>query len=294
MRLEHASFRQPLEVDVETYEIDTPEGYAAWPDGKDLGPKIAVWKVHGGDFPGTVDVGLVSDPYGFEDTPDSEWISSGVNSKGPRSMALGRQANRFLWGFAGDPTQMTESARRVFVNTVVYMKQFDGQAPLTTKRSSSREWQLVYTGYVETLADDEESKEWLLRLFPESVIAELGLDGEKLAAYYRERLEYLRPGDGGGAFEVDPDLEALSLSNRRPELLEHLRATLHADPSDEVALRLADRYLAEGAPRDAAGILRWIEEHAGALYFSDTAGFRWLVDPRAATAAPKEAGSPGK
>ena len=47
---------------------------------------------------------------------------------------------------------------------------------------------------------------------------------------------------------------------------------LTSNPTDEVALRLADRYLDESAPRDAAGVVAWVGEHRSALYFSDTAG----------------------
>jgi len=179
----------------------------------------------------------------------------------------------------------------VFVNAVVYMKPFDGQPPLTKKRSSAREWQLVYAGYVDKYGDDAGTKDWLVKLFPESVRAEVGLDGERLTAYYRERLEYLHKPEGAEGFVVDPDLEALALSNRRPALLAHLSRTLAADPTDEVALRLADRYLDEKALREGAGIVAWIAEREGALFFSDTAGFRWLVDPRARAAVKREAGT---
>src|SRR5262245_58337623 len=142
MRLEHPIFNGPLAASLDWEEIDTPKEYAEWPDGKDLPKKTKVWRVHGGEFPKSVDVGLVSDPYGFEDSPDAEWISSGENSKGPRAMTIGRQGNFFLWGFAGDPTQMTESARRVFVNAIVYMKGFDGQSPITPRKVWARDWQL--------------------------------------------------------------------------------------------------------------------------------------------------------
>src|SRR5262252_9350531 len=101
MRLNHPIFHDPLEPKIELTEIATPETYHNWPDGRALGAKMQAWKVHDGEFP-KIDVGMVSDPYGFEDTPDAEWISSGVNSKGPNSVALGRVGNFFHWGFFGD------------------------------------------------------------------------------------------------------------------------------------------------------------------------------------------------
>src|SRR5262245_20140999 len=106
MRLDHPIF-QGVELDRD--EVATPKSYANYPEGKDLPAKMPVWRVQRGKLAAEVDYGIVSDPYGFEDSPDAEFISSGVNSKGPGSVALGRHASLFLWGFAGDPTQMTES-----------------------------------------------------------------------------------------------------------------------------------------------------------------------------------------
>src|SRR5262245_27379171 len=130
MRLDHAIFHAPLEPKIETAPKPKPEGYDAWE--RDLPAILPMWKVQDGELGKTVDYGLVSQPYGFEDSPDCEYISSGVNSKGPKSLSLGRQGNWFLWGFAGDPTQMTDSARQVFLNSIVWMRKFDGKAPIAT------------------------------------------------------------------------------------------------------------------------------------------------------------------
>ena len=99
MRLEHPIFHGPLVTGVQFTKVETPEAYRTYPDGRNLPDKIATWRVQGGKSAKTVDVGLVADPLGFEDSPDAEWISSGINSKGPRSVALGRHGNMFLWAF---------------------------------------------------------------------------------------------------------------------------------------------------------------------------------------------------
>jgi hypothetical protein len=227
---------------------------------------MKVWKVHDGEFP-KIDVGMVSDPFGWEDSPDCEWISSGVNSKGPNSVALGRVGNFFHWGFFGDPSLMTESAKRVFVNTICWMKQFDGQRPiLPHKASQSRDWAFVYAGYIRELGDrdttftshgpDGEKKqtaqEFLRTLFPAEVLAAAGqgegkLDADKIETYYRDHLEQLIPGQP--SFVVDPDVVALGVSNRKPELLDRLADRLAADPKDAIALRCVERYLDLPTPR---------------------------------------------
>ena len=65
-------------------------------------------------------VGMVSRGWGFEDSPDAEIISSGECDKQKTAVALGRHANHFLWGFAGSPDYMTEEAKQVFANAIVY------------------------------------------------------------------------------------------------------------------------------------------------------------------------------
>ncbi|SFW19408.1 hypothetical protein SAMN02927921_00472 [Sinomicrobium oceani] len=78
-------------------------------------------------------VGMVSRGDGFLDSPDAEYISSGVNTKDVGAVAIGRHGNFFLWGFSGSPDYMTEEAKQVFANAVVYMKQFKGQKPIARK-----------------------------------------------------------------------------------------------------------------------------------------------------------------
>src|SRR3954453_8200140 len=135
----HEIFQKPYKVDLKLEDRPTPDNYRSWPGGEKLGPTIKVWKVQDKTFPQT-DPGLVSDPYGFADSPDAEVISSGINSKGPDSVALGRHGNFVLWGFAAPPSDMTAEARKCFVNAVCYARKFDGQKPLVHKSSQGRDW----------------------------------------------------------------------------------------------------------------------------------------------------------
>ena len=280
MRLDHPIFRGPIETTLEYATMDTPDGYRAHPAGKDLPEKMKTWQVQTGKFPDTLDVGLVSDPYGFEDSPDAEWISSGENTKGPRSVAIGRHGNFFLWGFSGDPTQMTEGARQVFLNAIHYMRSFDGLRPLVEKKSRSRDWAMVYVQYVRKYAGEKGRSDWLRGLFPEAVAGETGMDADKIEAYYKENLEYLVP-DGRG-FEADKQLKKLGVSNRDPAFFDKLLDRLTKDEEDEDAQLLWDRYL----PADfetVDDIRAWVKENREFLFFSDVGGYRWFVDEHAKT-----------
>jgi len=78
-------------------------------------------------------IGMVSRPGGYLDSPETEVISSGKCAKSIDAVALGRHANWFMWGFSASPAYMTDAAKALFVNTVVYMKQFAGQHPIAHK-----------------------------------------------------------------------------------------------------------------------------------------------------------------
>ena len=239
--------------------------------------------MHDGEFGKGCDVGMVTDGHGFEDSPDCERISGGINSKGPRALAIGRQANLLQWGFYGAPDRMTESARRAFLNAIVYMRQFDGQVPLVQKTGMGRTWLLQW---IESLAmmkpaelkspKPDSYAGYLLRHFPAELTRD-GIDAAALRRWYEANEEFFGGGKDRGIV-VDADLAALHLSNRKPEFLDWLLAALGKDPEDRKALALARRYLGDEAGRDAAAATRFITANRPFLFFSDTGGYRWFVD----------------
>jgi len=303
MRLDHPIFQGPLAPAIEIGGIDTPAHYRSWHGGRELPEKLPAWTVQSGEPGKSVDFGLVSSGYGYEDSPDAEWISGGVNSKGPWSMALGRQGNWFLWGFAGDPTQMTASARRVFVNTIVWMDRFDGRAPLhatgrgAAGRMSPRDEVLNLCCTIEKYGGQERMQDYLRSQLSERVLDEFGLDAAALSAYFGERIEYVLPAKSrvklrdheteACRFDVDETLEGYRVSNRRPEFLDLMQRLLEQKgAADPAVAELTDRYLPAEAPRAPAQFRRWVADRRGRLYFSDFYGYRWFVAPEGLPSRP--------
>ena len=171
---------------------------------------------------------------------------------------------------------MTESGKRVFLNTICYMKQFDGHKPLVERVQSSREWVLLHIEYVRKYDDVAEKRDWLRGLFPETVLDRLGLDADALEAYYRKNLDYLFPKKRG--FDIDPDLTALGIPARDAAFLNRLVELFAADPKDALALRLFERYIGRDRVPTPEGLKGWVEENKEYLFFSDIGGFRWFVD----------------
>ncbi len=135
MRVQHAIFNTPHGVDLTIEDRVTPDLYAHSLEGRDLGSTMPMWRVQTEGYTEGNDqlIGVVSSGYGFTDSPDTEWISGGVNSKGLNSVAIGRHGNFFHWGFAASPTYMTDEAKLVFINAVHYIAGFRGQKPVGHK-----------------------------------------------------------------------------------------------------------------------------------------------------------------
>ena len=135
MRIQHPIFRTPNRVDLTLENRPTPDVYRN--AGSGFEKTMPMWRVQTEGYLDGTDqlVGIVSRDRGFLDSPDTEWISGGVNTKGPNAVAIGRHGNFFHWGFAASPTYMTEDAQLVFINAVHYIHQFDGRPPITRKVS---------------------------------------------------------------------------------------------------------------------------------------------------------------
>ena len=98
MRVDHPIFRAPNDVALTLRDVPTPEYYR----GEGLGETMPMWRVQTEGYKGRTGqpIGVVSRNAGFFDSPDVEWISSGVNSKNSQAVAIGRHGSFLHWGFA--------------------------------------------------------------------------------------------------------------------------------------------------------------------------------------------------
>lgn len=136
INLNHPIFNGPLEKVTPTMVMKkTPDGIYHYTTGDAVPKEIPMWRVQKVGYLDSKDVriGMVSRGNRFAESPDAEIISSGVCAKDVGAVALGRHGNFFLWGFSASPAQMTEEAKKVFVNAVAYIKQFDGKPPIARK-----------------------------------------------------------------------------------------------------------------------------------------------------------------
>lgn len=288
MAPQHPIFNTPLKVDIRTQDVDTPKNYENYPEGESLTKTIPVWRIANKEFPG-VDYGVVANPNNFDDVPDAEIIASGLNSKGPRSVAIGRHGNFLLWGFAAGPTEMTLEAQKCFTNAICYIQKFDHQPPAVRVQVPNRQFAIAVTVWAKKYAP------MLASHFPRELRLQLGDDAINFRTYVEENLPYLRgeqqPVTEQGAtrmspvFAADPDVVQLGIPNNDRKLLDRCCELLDDAERSALAQRVLQRYTDQKLTSPAAW-RKWLSENRDRLCFSDVAGYRFVVLPKAPTSAP--------
>lgn len=325
MRVDHPIFNTPHDVDLTIAPQPTPPSYASYPEGRDLGQTMPMWRVQTEGYQdGTGQpIGMVSRDAGFLDSPDVEWISSGASMKGPNAVAIGRHGNFFHWGFASSPTYLTDEAKLVLVNAIHYIARFDGCTPVARKVQGARirstvdsvienltdegyaRLALLYDGYradgekrkdeirarIDAGEDISDGERRLLdaeplkapgrldgakRLLPSADWNAIGEDPAEAIRYLESIKPYLYPAGDWYALDVDEEARELGLANDDPAFLARIATT--AD--EERSKRLLARYTEE-AFESAEQWKAWHEENAARFFFSEAAGYKWLVDTRA-------------
>lgn len=192
---DHPIFRGPFKTTVTMFDAPTPEDafhYTYFYD-EPLPPTTPRWKVQtkgyktDPDFP----VGLVARPWGYAESSESEYISSGVCAKTIDAVAIGRHANFLHWGFAASPKYMTDEAKAVFANAVVYISKFNGVKPIARKYNE----RIATRQYVKERMTYAKYEQWEKRRAEEIKMNEEFLEMKKNAEQKKLRGETLTKED---------------------------------------------------------------------------------------------------
>lgn len=136
-RTEHPIFKGPFAVKMTIEQKATPEDafHYEYFLGKPTPKSLPMWRVQTKGYVSDKGfrIGMVARPWGFEDSPDAEAISSGVCAKTLDAVAIGRHGNFFHWGFAASPEYMTLEAQNVLANAIVYISTFKDKGVIARK-----------------------------------------------------------------------------------------------------------------------------------------------------------------
>ena len=257
LNAQHAIFKGPLEKVKPTMQVkETPEGIYHYTTGAAVPKNIPMWRVQTVGYLEGMDkcrIGLVSRGNRFNEGPDTEIISSGVCAKDVGAVALGRQGNFFLWGFGAYPAQMTEEAKKVFVNTVAYMKQFDGQRPITMK-------------YNDRMATTDDVRE---------IVANASM---KTYEEYKKSIEEFNANNAKEKKRIDEKKAAgAALTSAEEQALAYLGRPQEVDTWEEF-LKGTMRNYADRFGTDAAAFQKYMKDNFDYLYCDPNAFFTYSID----------------
>jgi hypothetical protein len=211
----------------------------------------------------------------FRGVADSEIIAGGLNDKGDRGVALVREAHTFYWGFAAAPSQMTDEARKVFVNAVVYIKKFDGHKQTVQRGVFTRSMLLLLLNGNSTAFFSMQFH--LEHYFAPEVLAKCGLGKERYRDYFMPNIDYAYVPQGHSGIQVDEEAKQLGIPNNDVRLLDRCVAMLEANENPALARTLLERYTRESFPTPQAW-RAWFTKSRDQLVFHDSHGYRFFTD----------------
>jgi hypothetical protein len=278
---DHVLFQKPLQIDIKkTTKIDTPEAFQH--EIKDA--KIEVLPL-ARDLKAKHSPGWCTYTYEHDGAPELEVICGGVNSKTPKAGAVWRQGNLLHFGFDLAPAEMNDTGRALLVNSIAYIARFTDDRPiLRTPCIFVQRKRLMDRDYLaRRLRDPKPNLEGLPYYFApadfEKHLKEKSV--ADVAAWYREVRDFLHA-DADGKFTVDAEARAFGVPPAELEFLTKASAALTGEGAAD-ARRLLARYVPDG-PGEAASATdwsAWVEKNRAYLFFSDTGGYRWYLDPLA-------------
>jgi hypothetical protein len=219
--------------------------------------------------------------YEHEQAPELEVICGGVNSKTPRAGAVWRQGHLLHFGFDLAPSEMTDAGRALLVNAIAYVARFTDDRPIVRVPSVFVEDTRIFDRGAagRALASQEDMKrlEWYLS---DDTYKQLrGKSLEQAREWFKETGPYLRA-DKQGRLVVDPDAREFGVPPAGPEFFAKAIAALSEPDRAALARKLLVRYAPDGPGEKARAVVwkTWAESNRPYLFFSDTGGYRWLLD----------------
>jgi hypothetical protein len=223
--------------------------------------------------------------YEHEQAPELEILCGGINSKTPRAGAVWRQGNLLHFGFDLAPSNMTEAGQALLVNAVAYIARFAEDRPIVfTPCVFTQNRRIFDRNAVARLlgrqGSDLKDLQYYLGKDEYEKIKDKSRD--EVAAWYKEVRGFLYPNEKG-SLTVDAEAQSFGVSPAVPAFFQEAVAALGQADRAALARRLLARYAPDGPGAEATAERwrAWAEENMPYLFFSDTGGYRWYLDPLA-------------
>jgi hypothetical protein len=264
-----------------TVSVNTPD---AWKD-EISDPKVQVLPL-ALDAKGERTPGWCTYTYEHDGAPELEVICGGINSKTSRAGAVWRQGNLLHFGFDLTPPQMNDTGRTLLVNAIAYIARFtEDRLIVHTPCIFVQDRRIFDRGAVGRLlarkGAEVENLQWYLSKgeFEKKV---KGKSREEIAGWYQQARDYLHA-NKEGKLAVDDEARSFGVGPATAQFIDKAAAALNDGERAPAARRLLARYAPDGPGGDSSADAwrTWCKENQPYLFFSDTGGYRWYLDPLA-------------
>lgn len=274
-------FRSPIKIDVtQTTAVDTPESFRS----EIREPRIDVLPLVS-DIKGSQGPGWCTYTYQPAEAPELEIICCGINSKTSRAGAVWRQGNLLHFGFEPSPARLNAAGKALLINSICYIAGFTEDRPIVrtpcgfvgghwiTDRGAIDRWLARPSG---------DLKDLQYYIAQESYAKVAGKGRAEFADWYKQARGFLHAG-ADGRLTVDAEAEAFGVPPSTTEFATKAIAAVADQDRSQVARRLLVRYIPDGPGADATvdQWSSWWNRNEPYLFFSDTGGYRWYIDPLA-------------
>ncbi len=221
--------------------------------------------------------------YAISGCPELEVFCGGVNDKTPKAGAIWRQGNILHFGFQPSPSQFNGVGQAMLVNSIAYIARFSEDRPIIYTPSVFVDGERFFGRDVIRRVlekDDDDSINRLKYYTSEQTFGELReMDREQARTWAKKHLPFLKP-VFRGKLEVDENALLFGIA---PASMEFLEAAIEIVGDKPLARTLLDQYAPDGpAQRDDPDRWKeWLQQNRDYLFFSDSGGYRWYVDPLA-------------
>lgn len=212
------------------------------------------------------------------DSPETEVLCGGINSKTATAAAIWRQGHLLHFGFDLSPDTMNPRGRELLVNAIVYIARFTEDRPMTHAPGRS----LFRSGADRVTAKKEAEKDYVEWYFAPSARKQGKVqDWTAFQDWYKQNRDYLRADPKqAGSLVLDEEARSLGTPPCRPEFFKAaIDGLKEGGPKAEAAATLLRRYAPDGPEGTRAETWqRWWDENQAYLFFSESGWYRWYVD----------------
>ncbi len=283
MLRDHEIFNSPLVVDrSRRTTVPTPD---AW-SGKLAETKIEVIPLVE-DTSASYRDGWCVYTYEHTQAPELEIICSGINTKTPKASALWRQGYLFHFGFEPSPAEMNDNGRALLINSICYIAGFRNDRPIVrTPSPFYSKLRFLDRGAIDRLVKNEsrDFNVYLTHYLAPAAKKQIdGMTRKQVAKWYHDTRPFLRA-DGRGKFIVDTEAQEFGVGFDESEFIEAAIAAITQNTDKaKLARTLLARYAPDGPGEDAEAVTwkEWWSANRPYLFFTDTGGFCWQIDPLA-------------